>query len=101
MTLRERIALVVWIAVLWAGSAGMVGADQDEAYRLRREGRILPLSDVIRRAQLIQPGRVLEAEIERRDARYIYELEIADREGRVHHLQFDAETGEWLSAPSE
>jgi uncharacterized membrane protein YkoI len=73
-------------------------ADYEEVYRLRREGKILPLSTIIARGQAIHRGRLLEAEIERSHGRYIYEIVIGGENGRFYELYFDATTGELLKA---
>ncbi|MEA3641965.1 MAG: PepSY domain-containing protein [Lamprobacter sp.] len=67
--------------------------DHDSVKRLRDEGRILPMFEVMRRAERIQPGQLLEAELEREDGRYVYEIRILDPAGRVHELEFDAASG--------
>jgi uncharacterized membrane protein YkoI len=75
-----------------------VPADYEEVYRLRREGKILPLSAIIVRGQAIHRGQLLEAEIERSHGRYIYEIVIGGDDGRFYELYFDAATGELLKA---
>lgn len=67
--------------------------DHDSVKRLRDEGRILPMSEVMQRAARIQPGQLLEAELEQEDGRYVYEIRILDPAGRVHELELDAASG--------
>jgi uncharacterized membrane protein YkoI len=77
-------------------NATSIAADHDAAYRLRRAGEILPLVNLIKIAQNLHPGELLEAELERRAGRYVYEIEIAGDDGRFYDLYFDAATGELL-----
>jgi uncharacterized membrane protein YkoI len=67
--------------------------DHDSVKRLRDEGRILSMSEVMRRVARIQPGQLLEAELDREDGRYVYEIRILDPAGRVHELELDAASG--------
>ena len=67
--------------------------DHDSVKRLRDDGRILSMSEVMRRAARIQPGQLLEAELDRDDGRYVYEIRILDATGRVHELELDAASG--------
>ena len=68
---------------------------------LSDSGAILSLSDVLERARALRPGRVLEAELEDEDGRYIYEVEMLDEEGRVWELYSDARSGELLKVRRE
>lgn len=67
--------------------------DHDSVKRLRDDGRILSMSEVMRRAARIRPGQLLEAELDRDDGRYVYEILILDATGRVHELELDAASG--------
>lgn len=67
--------------------------DHDSVKRLCDEGRILSMSEVMRRSALIQPGQLLDAELDREDGRYVYEIRILDPAGRVHELELDAASG--------
>jgi uncharacterized membrane protein YkoI len=72
-------------------------SDQDHSYdRARRateRGEILPLEAIYARALARIPGRVLEAELERKRGRWVYELKILDDQGRLFEVYLDASTG--------
>ena len=70
--------------------------DQDEVLALTEQGVILPLQTLIDDALGRFPGRFLEAELERDDGRYIYELEIVTQDRRLIDLEYDAVTGTLL-----
>ncbi len=71
--------------------------DQDEALRLRQQGAILPFEYFLEQAYQRHPGaRLLEAELEEEDGRYIYEIELLTRGGQVRELDFDAASGRLL-----
>lgn len=80
---------------------GAKGAGHEEVYGLRRAGKILPLDHFIRHAQRLHPGEVLEAELERKAGRLIYEIVIADGDGRYHELYYDAANGQLLRKEQE
>jgi uncharacterized membrane protein YkoI len=68
--------------------------DHDEIKQLRETGQILPMGDVMTSAQTVQPGQLVEAELEREDGVYLYEIKILSADGTVHKLYLDAATGE-------
>ncbi|PPA02508.1 peptidase [Pseudomonas sp. MWU12-2312b] len=71
--------------------------DQDEALRLRQQGIILPLEQVLQQALDRYPGaRLLEAELEEKHDVYIYDVEMLTAAGVVRELEIDAATGRLL-----
>lgn len=71
--------------------------DQDEALDLRQRGVILPLEQFVERAMGYHPGaKLLEAELEEKHSRYIYEFELLTPQGVVRELKFDAKDGQLL-----
>lgn len=96
----KPVALCSWLCIAlalgWVAPAGSDEVDHDEALLLTEQGRILPLQVMIDDALRRFPGRFLEAELERDDDRYIYELEIVTRDRRVIELEYDAATGTLL-----
>ncbi len=91
------------LAGLWLGLACLTARadDHDRIRELVAAGRIRPLAQILDRALAQHPGQVLEAELETRHGRYVYEIEILDRNGRVRERCFDARTGEALKAEPE
>lgn len=76
--------------------------DQDDIKRLRDAGEIMPLHAIIEKFRERRPqGRLLEAELEIEDGRYVYELKILDDSGTVQDLQYDARTAEFLKIQEE
>ncbi|WP_166363085.1 PepSY domain-containing protein [Pseudomonas akapageensis] len=71
--------------------------DQDEALRLRQQGVILPLEQLVHIALGRYPGaKLLEADLEADDGTYIYEVELLTVEGIVREIELDAATGQVL-----
>lgn len=68
-------------------------SSHDRARRATERGEILPLSAIYERALASLPGRVLEAELERKHGRWVYELKILDAGGRLFEVYLDAGTG--------
>lgn len=94
MTPVAHLSRLVLIGSM-AFNTGALGdhLDHDSVKRLCDEGHILSMSEVMRRAALIQPGQLLEAELDREDGRYVYEIRILDPAGRIHELELDAAGG--------
>jgi uncharacterized membrane protein YkoI len=74
--------------------------DQDEALRLRQQGVIAPLEQLLGPALQRYPGaRLLDADLEEhkdKRVRYIYDIELLTVEGVVREIELDANTGELL-----
>ncbi|MEO8646759.1 PepSY domain-containing protein [Pseudomonas sp.] len=89
---RMALALLVFCSVVMAREL-----DQDEALRLRQQGVILPLEQLLQQALDRYPGaKLLEAELEEKHDVYVYEVELLTTEGVVRELDLDATTGQLL-----
>ena len=101
----KRSTLIASTLILILSSVGIAYAsgklDHNEIFQLRESGQIMSMEDVLRHAQSIQPGQLIEAELEREDDNYVYELKIIDAEGRLHKLELDAQTGDVLKQKSK
>ena len=91
---------VLLATVLLVATAGVTQArdlDQDEALRLRQQGVIQPLEELLQPAYDRYPGaRLLEAELEAEHGQYVYEIELLTAEGQVRELELDARDGRLL-----
>ena len=89
---RMALALLAFCSVVMARDL-----DQDEALRLRQQGVILPLGQLLQQALDLYPeAKLLEAELEEKHGVYIYEVELLTTEGVVRELDLDATTGHLL-----
>jgi len=75
--------------------------DHDIARELKQAGDILPLEQILEKVKHLHPGHILEVELEKKEQRYIYEIETVDTKGNVWEMQFDAKTGELLKTEKE
>lgn len=64
-------------------------------------GQILPLAKVLAQVQAIQPGRVIEVELELDDDVMVYEVELVTPDGRLIEMDLDAATGTVLELDVE
>jgi len=95
-----------WLLALALGSGGVMAVcaddDHERARRLQAEGVIVPLEQIMAKAQQAYPNsEVLEVEFEDKKNRLIYELEIVDQSGVVRELYFDARTAELIKDERE
>jgi uncharacterized membrane protein YkoI len=82
------------LTLLVCATANARDPDQDEALKLRREGLILPLDQLMQAALSRHPGAVLlEAELDDNDGELIYEVELVTTDGVVRELELSAATG--------
>ncbi len=90
----SRVALAL---LLFCSLAAARDLDQDEALRLRQQGVILPLEQLLQQAMDRYPGaKLLEAELEEKHDVFIYEVELLTVDGVVRELDLDAATGRLL-----
>ncbi len=99
-----KIALLLLFCTLpTVLTPGLAQADSDHelARELKQAGNILALEQILDKVQQLHPGHVLEVELEKKQQRYIYEIETVDTKGNVWEMQFDAKTGELLKSKKE
>lgn len=98
-----RIGHLILVAlVLVTGAAMAAEVSRETARELRNAGVILALESILDKVRERYPeARLLEAELEKDDGIYIYELEILTREGRVRELEVDAASARILDDEEE
>ena len=93
--------LITAAVLLTFAMPGFASESQDDAKKLREAGNILPLEQILDKAKLKQPGRVVETELEKKSGRHVYEVKIVDDKGIMHELKYDAKNGELLKMKQE
>ena len=84
----------LWLAALPAASRDL---DQDEALRLTREGRIMPLERLMQAiTQLYPQAQLLEVDLEEHNGQYLYDIDLLTANGFARELELDARTGQLL-----
>ena len=70
---------------------------QDEALRLREQGLIQPMEQLLQKALERHPGaKLLEGELEEDDDVYVYEFELLTTSGVVREIKLNASNGQLL-----
>ena len=93
--------LSISVSAVLAVSQAQADESASVARQLLKEGKIMPLQEILTKAKVIKPGQVIETDLEKDDGRYIYELEILDEQGQVWELELDAQTGEFVELENE
>ena len=92
----------VLLFLVFTGSVNARDLSQDEGLRLRAQGRIIPLEQLLLLVETRHPNAsLLEVELEEDDDIYIYDVELATRDGVVRELEIDASTGKILKDEEE
>ena len=96
--LRAILAIVTAAALGAAIFNAPVQAGEDPAAvrKLQESGKILSLEQIGAAAKAIKPGEILETELEQKQGRYLYEVEILDAAGQVWELKLDAQNGKLI-----
>lgn len=84
--------MLVLLALLLAAPA-FADADNDCAREALARGEILPLSSILAVVEREVSGRVIEIDLDRDNGRYVYDVEVLARDGRLVELSIDAATG--------
>lgn len=89
--------------LLFALLSAAVGASADDERRdhlraqtLSHSGKIVPLESIIAPLLAEQPGRLLEVELEEKDDRLVYEIELLHPDGAVWEYIYDPYSGTLL-----
>lgn len=88
-TLLALLFLVVCVPALAA-------EDHDRIRRAALAGEIVPLSRILEDMDRDFPGDLIEAELEDRHGRLVYEIKRLTRDGRLLKLYYDARDGSRL-----
>jgi len=73
-------------------------SDQDEARDAVRKGKIMPLTAILEIVTKREPGTVMEVELETKDGKVTYRIEVLNDKGRRREIRLDARNGEVLWA---
>ncbi len=98
---KSRYALIPMTVLLFSAvvslSPPVFASDklsQTEVRELRQNGTILSMESILAKTRTVQPGDVVEIELDREDGRYVYEVKLIDAQDRFHKLYLDAGSGE-------
>jgi uncharacterized membrane protein YkoI len=73
-------------------------SDQDEARDALRKGKIMPLTAILEIVTKREPGTVMEVELETKDGKLIYRIEVLADTGRRREIKLVARNGAVLRA---
>ncbi|KIL97645.1 putative membrane protein [Paramagnetospirillum magnetotacticum MS-1] len=86
--MKALIALLLLLAFPAFG-----GEDHDRIRRSVLAGEILPLDRILEQVDRDYPGDLIEAELEEKHGRPVYEIKRLTRDGRLLKLYYDAADG--------
>ena len=94
----KRILQTALLLSFFIGSNVWADDDHERARELVKSGEIIALEQLLQKIVAGEKGhlRLLEAELEEKSGRLVYELELVDEKGVVREMLFDAKTGEAL-----
>ncbi len=85
--------VVLGVAAFGTPAAAQERRDHERARAALEAGEIRPLSEVLADVERRFLGRVIEAELDRDDGQWLYELKLLPPNGRMFTLEVDASTG--------
>ena len=87
--------------LLFIFSSTVADSDHNRAKILLEAGKIKPLQQVLKKAQQLHQGKILEVELETKNGQLVYEIELLIANGQVVELLFDAKTAQHISTKRE
>jgi uncharacterized membrane protein YkoI len=98
MMIDGRLIICVWIIALAARPTVAAGFDFRDltnqfAHPSHSEKRGISLDEAISRARRQSDDKILSAETVRVDGRRVHRIKVLTAQGRVKHVQIDADTG--------
>jgi uncharacterized membrane protein YkoI len=96
MLVRSLVLLGALAPLIFAVPAQATAQERRDHERARaalEAGQIRPLSDLLAEVERRFRGRVIEADLERDDTQWLYELKILPPNGRIFIVELDASTG--------
>jgi uncharacterized membrane protein YkoI len=95
--MRLATLIMMFLSVILVSPLLMADNDNDRAKILLERRQIVSLERLL--ANIRQHGnwQILELELDERDDRLIYKVELLDQQGKVHKLNYDAKTGQELT----
>ncbi len=97
----QRLLAIFLLIGIGLANASAEGDGYMEARRLVREGKILPLEQILDKLSQFKSGQILEVEFDQGRRGMLYEIELLDGQGTVWELKVDAVTGEILEQELE
>lgn len=91
--LISAIALAFATVPALADKRGKDDDDRDDLARAERDGKVMPLADILKKTKDRITGRIVEIEFDYDDGEAIYEIYWIDDAGRRHETDVDARTG--------
>lgn len=103
-SLAKTAVLLSGLLALTSGcpaQLALAGWSHDDIRALHQSRQILSLDEIIAHHRRRRPeDKLLEAELEREQGRYVYELKTLGVDGQVLEFEYDARTGEpWRIEP--
>jgi uncharacterized membrane protein YkoI len=92
-TFRAWAAFAAAALLAISGAAVARDGDHEAARKAMARGEILPLTRILAVVAQVSPGDVLAVELDRHGARFVYEVKVLTRVGKVTEVQVDAKTG--------
>ncbi|WP_417226550.1 PepSY domain-containing protein [Amphritea sp.] len=91
----QKIVLLFLLAStpLYSGDLSIKTLDVEACRELMEAGEILSMSELMRLVSTLSEGKIIDTQLLQKGPAYIYEMEIAAKDGMVSMLYVDARNG--------
>jgi uncharacterized membrane protein YkoI len=97
--MKWRLLIVLMLSISMPMQSAMAESDHDRARGAVQRGEIRPLAELIPIIEADLRGQLMEIELERRGATWVYEAEVLTADGVRMERDYDAATGAALGLP--
>jgi len=103
--MRQRYSLMMGLTVVVLAAGAMTVADSafgDEDHKIKMAAAAkITIDEAIKTASEKVSGKVIEAELDRKHGKLIWEVEVVTAEHKVVEVHIDAETGTFIDIEEE
>lgn len=89
----SALLIATLAAVLWVGPAVAGSRDQEAVGLAVSRGEIRPLADILDAVRGQLPGDIIGVEVKNEKDRWVYELRVVDRKGRLFDVYVNGRDG--------
>lgn len=88
------LAILSFATPVYSGGSGIKVLDYEACRVLVEEGEILSMTELMALVNMLSEGKIIDTRLLQDEQLYIYEMEIAGKDGMVQMLYVDARSGD-------
>ncbi len=95
------LALALGMTSVFFAQADDKDIQSNQVLQWLKQGKVLPLEEILQRHEKRIDGRLLDVEVEKEGSIIIYELKVLRKDSSIFEIKINAKTGQWLKEEIE